>query len=315
MFIINENYLPASYKDKIRTKKYFICANLFNNEDIMDSWTSELLKIVDYVGKENVFISILENGDSKDKSQEMLNEFEKKLNHMGIKNLIITTKKIDKKHYSRIDFLVRLRNMVLEPMYSHIDWNFEDFTILFFNDIIYKWQDVIKLIMTNDMNYDVACGLDFYDQFYDVWVSRDLNDRRLTSYFPYFVDDTGKYQVLTGEPVRVFSCWNGLAVMKAEPFSYMNEFRFRSSISVIESECFLICYDYWKFGFNKILINPNIKFTYEYIHYYKAKYFDPIFNIHFYFYYYFKHWGENNPDSNNLNDSFTSINKFWKSFI
>ena len=55
----------------------------------------------------------------------------------------------------------------------------------------------------------------------------------------------------------------------------------------------LLCVDYWKLGFNKIIVNPNIKVAYEYPYYYLHKYiYDVSKNIITYFYYYFK----NTPD-------------------
>ena len=48
--------------------------------------------------------------------------------------------------------------------------------VLFFNDIYFAYQDIIKLIDTNKMDYDLACALDFQNfKIYDLWVLRDIN--------------------------------------------------------------------------------------------------------------------------------------------
>jgi hypothetical protein len=314
-FFIQDNYLPKSFQNSIRQKKYFICANLFNNEKILDDWTSEMLKLVDYLGKENVYISILENGDSTDGTISKLNDFQSILNDSQIKNKIISSKIYHKQTMTRIPFLVELRNRVIEPMISEIDWMFDEFLIIYFNDIIYKWQDIVKLIMTNNMNYDITCGLDFYFVFYDKWVSRDLDGRQVRNYFPYFIDKTAQEQVLNEEPVRVFSCWNGVAVLNPEPFKDYHNFKFRANNSIMQSECFLLCYDYWVQGFNRVLINPNLKFTYDYFYYYTIKYGEPFLKIPSYFYYYFNFWFENNLSSANLDDRNIELKKNWRMFI
>ena len=41
-------------------EKYYICANLFNNEDILPNWIVQLKKIIFYLGTGNVYISIFE---------------------------------------------------------------------------------------------------------------------------------------------------------------------------------------------------------------------------------------------------------------
>jgi hypothetical protein len=310
-FFYDENVLPNYYLPKVREKKYFICANLYNNENIMDTWTSEMLKLVKYVGEENVFISIVENGDSTDRTRDKLIEFEAVLNSNKIRNKIVTSKLIDKKLYERINFLVRLRNEVLKPI-EMLEWKHEEFLVIFFNDIIYKWKDIVKLIMTNEMEYDISCGLDFYHRFYDTWVSRDLDGNRFKKLFPYFVDYKSQERLLEGKPVRVFSCWNGVAVINPVP---LKKLKFRAGEAVIESECFLFCRDYWTQGFNRVLVNPNVKVTYEYAHYYTAKYIDPFLKIHSYIFYYFSYFFYQETDSGNLKDLNVRMNKNWKFYL
>jgi hypothetical protein len=311
-FFISDYYLPNNYHTTIKTKKYFICANLFNNEPIMEDWTVELKKLINYLGKEKVYVSILENGDSKDNTAKKLNEFKSELNEMNVQNLIITERIINKKSFNRIGFLQRIRNKVIEPMLKRLNWKPDEFLIIFINDIIYKWQDIIKLIMTNEMQYDMACGLDIYYGFYDVWVSRDLNGNKLRNYYPYFTDRNAQNRVINGENIRVFSCWNGVAIINPEPFYKVPNLAFRDGRSIKESECFYLCQDFWKNGYNKIILNPNVKFTYEYLYYYWNRYFAPILSIHSYFYYYFNYIFEFDPNSGNLNDNNIVMNKEWK---
>jgi len=68
----------------------------------------------------------------------------------------------------RIAYLAGARNIALEPIQSSNhelrvpDW--EDFTkIIFLNDIVFRWEDVVRLIgtETDGEEYDLACAMDF----------------------------------------------------------------------------------------------------------------------------------------------------------
>jgi len=88
--------------------------------------------------------------------------------------------------------------------------------VLFFNDIYFSHYDVIKLIDTNKMNYNLACALDFeHFQVYDLWVLRDMNGLIVHPFFPYFWDSDSYWKMLLGKPIQVYSCWNGLVVFDA----------------------------------------------------------------------------------------------------
>lgn len=312
-YIYDMNTVPSYYKNKIQTKKYFLCANLFNNTNILDDWTDQMLKLINYVGKDNVYVSIVENGDSTDATRDQLAVFEKVLNQENIPNKIVTEKIYYKNKNDRIGFLAPIRNAALEPIYRDINWNYDEFMIVFFNDIIFKWQDIVKLIMTNDMNYDMTCGMDFYYEFYDTWISRDLDGNRIKKYYPFFRDRNSQNRLINGENIRIYCCWNGVAVLNPEPL--FKGVSFRSNAGVMESECFLICKDYWAAGFNRIILNPNIKVAYEYWYYFTAKYVDPVLKIQSYFYYFFSYMFENNPNSSNLDNKNITMRRDWKFYV
>lgn len=73
----------------------------------------------------------------------------------------------------------------------------------------------------------------------------------------------------TGLPFQVFSCWNGISVMKAEPFLPPHRIRFRSlNGTSTASESYLLPVDFWKSGFNRIMVVPTVQLAYtlkEYI--------------------------------------------------
>ena len=87
-------------------------------------------------------------------------------------------------------------------------------------------------------------------------------------------------------PIRVFSGWNGIVVMKATPFiEHKLLFREYESGETMGSECYFICKDFWGLGFNHIYINPVVKVAYLPTFYYLHKYFMFPMNIFMDWYY------------------------------
>jgi len=284
MWIINDNYIHMF--QSVPNKKYFICANLYNSDIILDDWTKQVKNLAEYLGKDNVHISIFENGDSNDTTASMLNKFEEELNNKQINNTINTTQYYYKQSYTRIPFLALLRNGAINPLYS-LGWDLNQTQIIFLNDIIFSYTDILKLIKTNNNDYDMACGLDFYNVFYDTWISRGIDGDGFMRYFPQLIDKRAQRRVVNGDNIRVFCCWNGVASIRG---SVMKDIQFRAhKNNDLASECSLLCVDMWVKGFNKIVVNPNLWFMYEYKYYYRHKYLYPMF-VHriSYFWYYFK---------------------------
>lgn len=298
-------FTPKSYLIN-PNEKYYIAANLYNNEEILPDWISEMKKLISYLGEQNVYISIYENGDSNDKTVEYLKDFRTYLNSKNISNNIFTEHVVDKFKFPRIDeelkpgeqdteekknerfwktfyrklserisFLAVLRNKAMDFLYKIPNLDYNNTRVLFFNDIIYNYQDIIKLISTNKRDYDVACGMDFYWAFYDALVSIDLNGHRLKDHFPYFTNKAATDAFLDGDNIRVFSCWNGVVSARAKVFEN-KQVTFRNISKKQEipvSECTLFNYDNYKNGFGKVLINPNVYVGYNYLCYYSIRYF------------------------------------------
>jgi hypothetical protein len=291
IFLWNDqfSYLNTS---ELKSYRYFIAANLYNNEDILKDWTNELKKLINYLGKENCLVSIVENGDSTDKTPIILENFKLELDLMAVKNRIITSKIIDKDSYERIIFMTLIRNKVLEFLDTINYLDTKKTIILFFNDIIFSYKDILKLIQTNEMNYDIACGLDFYESFYDTWVAFGVDGHPLRHYYPYFRNAIANDRVVSNQIVRVFSCWNGVISMKAEPF-LKNNLSFRYPWKIRQSECILLNVDFWSLGYNRIFLNPEVKVAYTSYYYYMNKYVYPwTKNLFTYFYYYFVYFFE-----------------------
>ena len=282
--------LPLSSSKKT---KFYITAMIYNMEPIIKNYLLEMKKLINYLGEQNVIVSIVENGDSTDNTTIYLKEFEKYLNKKNITNKILLENEIeDPRHgeinfeidydsYLRIKYYSQLRNKCLDLLYSLPNIDFNNVKIIFFNDIIFEYENIINLLATNNEDYDAVCGLDFYDVFYDSWVSIDLSAYSLRHDFPYFVNKEGQDLVINHKPIRVFSCWNGVIAFSAAPLKDKNiKFRFeldpyREKINEIdtdqnfnfESECTYFHIDLFSLGYTKKFINPDVRVAYSFKYY------------------------------------------------
>jgi len=292
--------------DNINNTKYYICSIICNAETIIVDWISQLKLLIDFLGKENVYISILENADSKDNTAIYLSDFKNYLDENNIKNKIILEKIAEKREKERIVYLGELRDLSMNYLYEIKNLNFSNTKIIFLNDIIYRYQDIIKLLSTNGGtydSYDVVCGLDFYEGFYDSWASQLLDGMYFRRYYPYMSNKEAQDAVLNNELIRTFSCWNGATVFWAKAFEDKILY-FRHGYKIRQSECLLIHSDMHSMGFQKTLVDPTIKVAYTYEYYYKNYYLYPwTKNLFTYFFYYFRYFFEKrNKKMTNIKD-------------
>lgn len=312
-FFLDDNYgYLLINKNKLSGNKYFIAANLFNNENILDDWKNELVKLINYLGTDNCYVSIFENGDSTDRTPNILRDFAIELDTLGIKNQIVTEKYIQKGIYERIVFLSFLRNLAIEYIHHIPDLDFNKTKVIFFNDIIFKYTDIVKLIDTNEGDYDFACGMDFYESFYDTWVTVGIDGKYIGYYYPYFYNKVARNRLMNGENIRMFSCWNGVTIFNAEILEN-RKISFRYPTKIRQSECMLFIVDMWSLGKNKIILNPNVRVAYEYYYYYMNRYvYAWTKNLFTYFYYYFKFFSiPDNKNFANLWDNKIEVDRSW----
>lgn len=63
--------------------------------------------------------------------------------------------------------------------------------------------------------------------------------------------------------VPVFCCWDGLAVLRASPFYEGLRFRSVAGGEGVVSECSNLCLDLWANGYTNVMVDPQIKLTYD----------------------------------------------------
>ena len=269
-------------------------------------------KLINYLGKNNVIISFVENGDSRDNTRKYLEDFQDYLNENEIMNKFYLTKEIEdpRMNYSslkytrlRIEYYAKLRNKCFEFLYEIENIDYNNTIVLFFNDIIFTYEDIIYLLSTNNEDFDAVCGLDMIDNnFYDTWVSIDLDGNRVRGSFPFFSNKEGQDLVVYHEPVRVFSCWNGVIALKASPLeNKMIQFRHKFNYSLpkqkeiliknyYESECTYFHIDMYSLGYSKKFINPDVRVTYKKERFYEA---NILLSLFWHYLNYFSHYFRN----------------------
>ncbi|KAF7731760.1 hypothetical protein EC973_008274 [Apophysomyces ossiformis] len=275
-------YIRSEFIDQASTGKpaVFIAANLYNNEAILDKWMMELSQLIDWLGPKNTFVSIYENG-STDRTKEMLKEYRAYLAERHVRHEVIVDEK-KKDNGRRIPRLAEIRNRAMDPLPNtrmHFD------KVLFLNDIIFEFSDAFNLLMTRGGDYDAVCAMDFFGEFYDLFATREITEKWVGSgKYPYFEDKNSRELLKKGEPIPVYSCWNGMIAMKVDPFLKDN-IRFRALVPkepdmpIEASECCLIHTDLRKHNYTKIFINPQVKVSYDPFHYWYANYILPVLDL------------------------------------
>lgn len=132
-----------------------------NNEKVIPYWSDSIIKVIHYLGADNVFVSILESG-SDDQSPALLQQLDDRLGAMDVQRRILTEDKaITKPGYiggnHRIFFLSALRNRVLEPLVENGGYD----KVIFSNDIFIEPESILELLHTAEGEYDMVCGLDY----------------------------------------------------------------------------------------------------------------------------------------------------------
>ena len=269
--------------------RYFIAANLYNNEQSLHWWLNQLYTVVRYVHNRlngessNLYISIYESG-STDSTGHYLQLADQHLTALGVPHTIIYDGQITKQsvaslsgRYHRIGTLAALRNAALQPLHMKQHGTFT--RVIFMNDITYCAADMLWL-MSGDIDNsvsDMLCGMD-YDttshnqlKFYDNWVTKDITGMPLQHSWPafkYHKPSRASMNTMSITPVQC--CWNGLASINANVFYSGIEFRdggFADNLAdqwkCTASEITHFCDDMWASGFNKIGVDPVVQVSYD----------------------------------------------------
>ncbi|CAD6976888.1 unnamed protein product [Tilletia controversa] len=212
--------------EPIQNRTYFFVANLYNTEAILPAWSASILRVIERVGRENVFLSIYES-NSDDGTKQALAEFDQRLAQLGIAHKILMddqSKRVGKSEGEppggRIEYLSMVRNTALKPLDEGLRGvvpgkNFDK--VVWFNDVFMDPDEVVELLATNNGTYDQACAFDYFPLgIYDTWVTRDAFARRVKPMWPYFQELEDIAKLREGVPIEVNACWNGITAFDAK---------------------------------------------------------------------------------------------------
>ncbi|KAK9374263.1 cryptococcal mannosyltransferase 1-domain-containing protein [Lipomyces chichibuensis] len=214
---------------------YFIAANFYNNDDILPSWIAEIVKLIDVLGSDNIYVSLAEN-DSQDNTASSLLQFSQYLHHKGVQYSLNITSGLRPlpihdpwvDTQTRISYMTTVRNIALAPLEEVSSTSLGDRMkhVIFLNDVIHRYTDVLKLLDavkyragTESAPVVMACGMDMQTAtLYDQWADRDKCGNGVNGMYPFFSAADDREAVRKGGLVEVGTCWNGIVVMSAGPF-------------------------------------------------------------------------------------------------
>ncbi|KAH7115138.1 cryptococcal mannosyltransferase 1-domain-containing protein, partial [Dendryphion nanum] len=286
----------------LRNEKIFIVSSLYeqNGEFTSGAWGQQVLKLVDLLGPDNVYLSIYENNPD-DLTRQSLLDFEHKLTcktgnstifseDFDMEQLPRVTLPNGEKRIKRIAFLAEVRNRALAPL-DKLDTEFD--RILYINDVNFDPIEAAQLLFATNVDdsgrasYSAACAVDFINpfKFYDRFATRDLDGNRMgVPFFPWFTSagssTSRRYTLANSDAIPVRSCWGGMTAFEAKWFQSIDRtndrqippIRFRSENDTFwdSSECCLVHADlaYRRTGQGMpldsgIYMNPYIRVAYD----------------------------------------------------
>ncbi|GFF34157.1 alpha-1,3-mannosyltransferase CMT1 [Aspergillus udagawae] len=249
-------------------EKIFIAAILYDRSGELagGQWGDALVRLIDMLGQDNVFLSLYEN-NSGHKGQQALEALSQRIpsnksivvdvdvdEHTTFDTFPRVTLPHGEKRIKRIDYLAALRNRALRPLdeQNHIKYH----KLLYLNDVYFNPVEVLQLLFCTNAHpqrntpaYRAACAVDFSNpfKFYDSYATRDLAGYGIgLPFFPWFTTaghGRSRNDVLAGrDAVRVRSCWGGMVAFDAWYFQKEHPVRFRADDEVFwdASECCLV---------------------------------------------------------------------------
>ncbi|GAA5822402.1 hypothetical protein JCM10212_006831 [Sporobolomyces blumeae] len=310
----------ARYSTLPHSGPYLFALNLYNSQDVLPTLVKTLLTVSDFLGRDNVHVSVFENGSS-DNTTLALAHFAAALTTLGVPHTIVSdSQATDWSRVDRIEQLAIYRNVALAPVVQGAPDGRPFETVVFVNDVFAGPVDVLELVyQRKEQEADAACAMDWRGtkgilskvgagsvKMYDNWVSRSIRGNMLRARLDVWSearhgvdelfqgegDEPSRDRFLHGLPVPVYSCWNGMLALNAEPFlstqvnprssrqegphdaeggkrvhSSSTAARFRSALrsegQCAASECKTLARDFWSRGYNRWIIVPTVHVTYS----------------------------------------------------
>lgn len=189
-----DSTFASRYSSLPSSGPFLIALNLYNSQYVLPTLSKTLLSVSEFLGPQNVHISIFENG-SRDNTTLALAHLAAALTSLDVEHTIVSdSRSTDWKRVDRIDQLAIYRNVALAPVTKGLNGkDFED--VLFINDVYVGPTDVLELLwQRREQESDAACAMDWREtkgifsklgrnsiKMYDSWVSLFLSQLFLIS--------------------------------------------------------------------------------------------------------------------------------------
>ena len=125
------------------TGRLLIAVDLHDNDAVLPDLILQLRQLVEFYGRDRTVVSVYESG-STDQSKLQLRMFEYLLRGLGVEHRIKMEEVARGPHDHRIDYLARVRNQAMEPLYSAEPSTFD--RVLFLNDVFHCFHDMLELL-------------------------------------------------------------------------------------------------------------------------------------------------------------------------
>lgn len=240
-------------RGNVNNEKIFIASNIINAELINGPWSKSLGQLINYLGPDNVFVSIYEN-NSGEETSIALGAVAKFIpcehsivygDDLPLSKFPAVLLRNGEARVKRLTYLEEVRNRLLWPLQDpifHPGLNKTNFTntpfdkILFINDVFFDPIEVVHLLFSthyspqkNRADYNAACAIDFFHpiQHYDEFVVRDSEGYIPgVPFYPWFNNqgsaESRKAVLAESDAVPVKSCWGGIVAFAADEFLRRN---------------------------------------------------------------------------------------------
>ncbi|PRP76978.1 hypothetical protein PROFUN_14712 [Planoprotostelium fungivorum] len=258
--------------------------NTHQTQELLPSQILAIAEVIDFLGPDRIGLSILESG-SKDLTRDIINGVVPQMTRLfGVSDedvhISTNAEKIDWPSDNRVAIMARLRNELLEPLlFSKRGARYD--LVFIYNDVGLCGRDLLEMLHHHvEQKAHISCSLDWKiggngEFMYDEWVFRDINGYLLQPQGLDSMKMDGSHDWFRQSPFswirwkaklpfQVFTCWNGMAVMDARPLKTKQVVFRRSEMGeCAESECYLVCKDYWRTGYDRIQVVPTVNVGYN----------------------------------------------------
>lgn len=215
------------------------------------AWSRALLDLLDALGLDNVHVSVVESG-SQDGTRSELAQLKRQLGDRGVSHTVAfgptgwdLLKRIQDRpaqgevragwvpHHAAdrgdksaaemrvVPYMAEMRNLAMAPLTKLAAEGRTFDSVLWIDDVVFAAQDALTLLDTRGGDYAAACSASIgrFARLHDTAALRDIQGRPPTSsLWPWFSSSASRASALAGEPVSVYSCWDGLVALAAAPF-------------------------------------------------------------------------------------------------